>query len=91
MNEEEIYFQIPGLTEAEENVATEFVERMHEIAREEGHALDVFRDGGPILVRLVKERLPDYTIDQTVPFVMKVMEAICGTLELSKKKPEGSA
>lgn len=91
MSEDSFEFIMPGLTDREEDVLTAFVDRMHEIARDEGHPLDIWMDGGPILTRFVKEMLPDYTLHQSAEFMMKVLEHLSSLLALSKKPPEGSA
>lgn len=84
-------FQIPGLTEAEADVAHAFVTRMHEIALEEGQKLDLLRDGGPVLTRFVMEMLPNYSVDAKAEFMIKVLNAISGTLKLYEQETEGRA
>jgi hypothetical protein len=84
-------FQIPGLTDAEEDVADAFVNRMHEIAQEEGAKLDLWGDGGPVLVRIVNEKLPHYTLQEKSALMLKVLEGIGGALDLHKKPTEGNA
>jgi hypothetical protein len=91
MTNDSFDFQIPGLTEAEEDVVDAFSKRMHEIAEEEGHPLDIWADGGPVLVRFVAEGLPDYSFEQRSAFMFKVLEALGSALSLNKQKPEGSA
>lgn len=85
------HFQIPGLSEPEEDIADAFVYRMQEIAMEEGQALDLWIDGGPILTGMVKERLPHYSREQMVEFIVQLLEAIGGALQLDKTTPEGHA
>lgn len=84
-------FQIPGLTEREESVVDAFMQRMHEIAEEEGAKLSLLADGVPVLFRFIHEMLPDYTHEQRVKFSMHVIDTISGAMELNKKATEGNA
>jgi hypothetical protein len=90
-NNDHFHFQIPDLTDAEADVAGAFVTRMHEIAQEGGRPLDLYADGGIVLVHLVREMLPGYSTKQSHAFMVKVLESISGVLDLSERDAEGRA